>query len=81
MITNGGVPNYVQAIRSSKFCLSPYGHGWGIRTTLYMAHGCVPVILQDHVYQVGWGGKAAGRCGHAHMLQLQQAQRCSNKQL
>jgi hypothetical protein len=33
-------------IKASKFCLAPYGHGWGIRTNIYMAHGCVPVIVQ-----------------------------------
>jgi hypothetical protein len=65
------VINYFDAIRSSKFCLSPYGHGWGIRTTLYMAHGCVPVILQDHVYQVGAVAcEAECVAVYAHMLQL-----------
>lgn len=59
-IIEGQVRNYIESIRSSKFCLSPYGHGWGMRTTIYMAHGCVPVILQDHVYQVGVGVGVGG---------------------
>ncbi len=50
---DGYVDNYTAQIRASKFCLSPYGYGWGIRTSIYMAHGCVPVVLQDHVWQVG----------------------------
>jgi hypothetical protein len=50
--TDGVVPNYDAGIRASKFCMSPYGHGWGIRTSIYMASGCVPVIIQDHVFQV-----------------------------
>jgi hypothetical protein len=41
-------------IKASKFCLAPYGHGWGVRTNIYMAHGCVPVIVQ-----VGAGGRGA----------------------
>ncbi len=51
-ISEGATSDYYTDIRSSKFCLSPYGHGWGIRTNIYMAYGCVPVIIQDHVYQV-----------------------------
>jgi hypothetical protein len=42
---------FASQIRSAKFCLSAFGHGWGIRTNIYMAHGCVPVIIQDHVFQ------------------------------
>ncbi len=43
--------DYEGQIRASKFCMSAYGHGWGIRTNIYMANGCVPVIIQDHVFQ------------------------------
>jgi hypothetical protein len=50
-INEGGVGDYFGQIRASKFCLSPYGHGWGIRTNIYMANGCVPVVIQDHVFQ------------------------------
>ena len=28
------------------------GHGWGIRLPQVVLHGCVPVIIQDYVYQV-----------------------------
>jgi hypothetical protein len=55
-IARGEVADYAGSMRSSKFCLSPYGYGFGFRTSIYMAHGCVPVVLQDHVFQVGPGG-------------------------
>jgi hypothetical protein len=132
------VGNYYDEIRAAKYCLSPYGHGWGIReprllaggadlppagllaaccacctcrpagaglgvrggvaaraaapcvqlrrvqcavcsvrppcppcppcpaharagTNIYMAYGCVPVVIQDHVYQVG-GAAPGGLC-------------------
>ncbi len=31
--------DYFGQLKASKFCLAPYGHGWGIRTGLYMAQG------------------------------------------
>ncbi len=52
-IINGAVDNYTDELRTSKFCLAPYGAGWGIRVSISMAYGCVPVIIQDNVYQVG----------------------------
>jgi hypothetical protein len=27
------------------------GSGFGIRLSIAMVHGCIPVIIQDHVYQ------------------------------
>ncbi|KAG2439616.1 hypothetical protein HXX76_004968 [Chlamydomonas incerta] len=42
---------YEQLLGSAKFCLAPYGHGWGIRLTHALMHGCVPVIIQDRVRQ------------------------------
>ena len=39
------------AMRRSKFCLAPAGHGWGIRIVHAMASGCVPLIIQDGVHQ------------------------------
>ncbi len=50
--------NYEEELRRARFCLAPYGAGWGIRLSLSMAYGCVPVIIQDFVYQVGCGGSA-----------------------
>ncbi|KAG2488196.1 hypothetical protein HYH03_013190 [Edaphochlamys debaryana] len=41
-------------MQRSKFCLAPSGHGWGIRLAQAMVTGCVPVIVQDHVYQALW---------------------------
>ncbi|KAG2485165.1 hypothetical protein HYH03_016055 [Edaphochlamys debaryana] len=43
-----------RVMRSSKFCLAPMGSGWGIRLAESMVSGCVPVIVQDHVYQALW---------------------------
>lgn len=42
---------YHKLYRRSKFCLAPHGHGFGVRLTLAMTHGCVPVIIQDKVWQ------------------------------
>jgi hypothetical protein len=33
-------------MRQAKFCLAPYGHGWGIRLMKVIVAGCVPVIVQ-----------------------------------
>jgi len=43
--------HYIQELQRSKFCMAPYGHGWGIRLQHAILHGCVPVIIQDHVHQ------------------------------
>jgi hypothetical protein len=37
---------YEKQVANSKFCLAPYGHGWGIRLSRYMSLGCVPVLVQ-----------------------------------
>ncbi|KXZ45845.1 hypothetical protein GPECTOR_50g639 [Gonium pectorale] len=42
---------YEDLMTKSKFCLAPYGHGWGIRLTHAIMHACVPVIIQDRVRQ------------------------------
>ncbi|KXZ50301.1 hypothetical protein GPECTOR_17g940 [Gonium pectorale] len=41
-------------MQKAKFCLAPMGAGWGIRLGEAMVTGCVPVIVQDHVYQPLW---------------------------
>lgn len=46
-----GAQEYERLLSHTKFCLAPYGHGWGIRLTHALMHGCVPVIIQDHVHQ------------------------------
>lgn len=38
--------SYEALVKSSKYCLAPYGHGWGVRLMNYMVLGCVPVIIQ-----------------------------------
>jgi hypothetical protein len=45
-IHEGRFDNYSAAVRGSKYCLAPSGHGWGIRLSQYMLQGCVPVIIQ-----------------------------------
>lgn len=37
--------------RRSKFCFSPSGHGWGMRTGKNAVLGCVPLIAQPYVVQ------------------------------
>ncbi len=34
-----------------RYCLAPYGWGWGIRLSQIILSGCVPVIIQPHVFQ------------------------------
>jgi len=46
IIHEGGLPDYQDIIRNSRFCMAPSGHGWGIRLGQYMTLGCVPVIIQ-----------------------------------
>ncbi len=36
---------------SRRYCLAPYGWGWGIRLSQIILSGCVPVIIQPHVFQ------------------------------
>ncbi|KAF8062027.1 glucuronosyltransferase [Scenedesmus sp. PABB004] len=48
---NPKLPDFKQLARSSKFCLAPWGHGWGNTLGLYVVLGCVPVIVQDGVHQ------------------------------
>ena len=35
----------------SKFCVAPHGAGWGLRLSWAMANGCIPVIIQNQVFQ------------------------------
>ncbi|KAG2485163.1 hypothetical protein HYH03_016053 [Edaphochlamys debaryana] len=44
----------LEAMRQATFCLAPSGAGWGIRLSTAMVSGCVPVIVQDHIYQALW---------------------------
>ncbi|KAG2454703.1 hypothetical protein HYH02_000540 [Chlamydomonas schloesseri] len=39
---------------ASRFCLAPSGWGWGLRLLQAVACGCVPVVVQDSVYQPLW---------------------------
>ena len=41
----------VTDMRSSVFCLTITGHGWGMRLTTALLLGCIPVIIEDNVIQ------------------------------
>eukprot|EP00798_Chlamydomonas_sp_ICE-L_P021835 gene21835-28865_t len=41
---------YTDVIKSSQFCIAPPGWGWGVRLSTYAMHGCIPVIIQDNIY-------------------------------
>ncbi|KAG2489763.1 hypothetical protein HYH03_011714 [Edaphochlamys debaryana] len=47
----GYIDDYKGLYLHSKFCLAPHGFGFGIRLTEAMLSGCIPVIIQDTVYQ------------------------------
>ncbi|KAI8466470.1 MAG: exostosin family-domain-containing protein [Monoraphidium minutum] len=52
LVAGGMAPGaYEAAMRGARFCLAPYGYGWGIRLSEAVALGCVPVIVQDGVLQ------------------------------
>ncbi|KAG2444152.1 hypothetical protein HYH02_009091 [Chlamydomonas schloesseri] len=51
LFVEGRRDDYVELLWRSQFCLAAYGHGWGIRLMQAIHFGCVPVIIQDHVYQ------------------------------
>ncbi|GFR44305.1 hypothetical protein Agub_g5517 [Astrephomene gubernaculifera] len=51
LFIEGFTPDYESLHRRSKFCLAPHGAGFGVRLTTAMTHACVPVIIQDQVYQ------------------------------
>ncbi|MEW5298057.1 MAG: hypothetical protein WDW36_001219 [Sanguina aurantia] len=65
----GSVEHYETKLRSSKFCFAPYGSGYGMRLSTAMMHGCIPVVIQDHVVQPFEGeihyDKFSLRLGHA----------------
>jgi hypothetical protein len=44
-------PEQLGRHHARRFCLAPYGWGWGIRLTQTLLLGCVPVIIQPHVFQ------------------------------
>ncbi|KXZ45471.1 hypothetical protein GPECTOR_54g212 [Gonium pectorale] len=46
--------NGAEWMLQSRFCMAPLGYGWGIRLTQAMHTGCVPVLVQDHVYTAFW---------------------------
>jgi hypothetical protein len=51
LIVQGTTQRYDDLFLESKFCITPYGFGWGLRLPIAVTHACVPVIIQDHVHQ------------------------------
>lgn len=47
------VPHADERMRRSVFCLAPSGFGWGSRIVETIVSGCIPVVVQDSVYQPG----------------------------
>ena len=47
----GFVGNYYKSMHDSLFCFAPYGHGFGVRVSLAVMAGCIPVVIQDNVVQ------------------------------
>ena len=41
--------NYMADFGRSVFCFAATGAGWGVRLKLALMHGCIPVIVADHV--------------------------------
>jgi len=48
-IVSAGVPDYLDAVPNSKFCLHTEGNGWGARVVDYMAMECLPLMLNDRM--------------------------------
>lgn len=51
VLVEGSIDTYNQSLWRSQYCLAPYGHGWGVRASQAMLTGCIPVIIQEHVFQ------------------------------
>ncbi|EFN59690.1 hypothetical protein CHLNCDRAFT_133230 [Chlorella variabilis] len=49
--SGGYVNNYPAGFREAKFCLAPWGYGFGMRLHQSILGGCVPVVIQEHVFQ------------------------------
>ncbi|KAG2453114.1 hypothetical protein HYH02_002445 [Chlamydomonas schloesseri] len=50
-INKGGGPTLML---KSRFCFTPMGFGWGVRLSQAAMTGCVPVLVQDHVWPTLW---------------------------
>ncbi|GAX80858.1 hypothetical protein CEUSTIGMA_g8293.t1 [Chlamydomonas eustigma] len=48
---DGHTSRYRELYLTTKFCLAPHGAGFGIRLSMAVVHGCIPVVIQDHVFQ------------------------------
>ena len=46
-IVSAGIPDYLTAVPSARFCLHTEGNSWGTRLMDYMAMECIPLIVND----------------------------------
>lgn len=46
---DGTDKHYMANFGLSLFCIAATGAGWGVRLKLAVMHGCIPVIIADHV--------------------------------
>ncbi|GFR40869.1 hypothetical protein Agub_g1520 [Astrephomene gubernaculifera] len=51
LFMEGRTNSYRELLLNSTFCISPYGFGWGLRVVQAIEFGCIPVLIQDHVFQ------------------------------
>ncbi|KAL4427672.1 hypothetical protein ABPG75_001761 [Micractinium tetrahymenae] len=51
MIEGGAGGEYEDLLRTSKFCFTPLGFGFGMRLVHAMLAGCVPIIVQEYTIQ------------------------------
>ena len=62
VIWEGGTEDWTSWQHSARFCLAPYGFGWGIRLSQMMVAGCVPVIIQVRRARLSQGRCVCWRC-------------------
>ena len=43
------LPDYVQTVQTSKFCLHTEGNGWGTRIVDYALMECLPLVVNDRI--------------------------------
>ena len=41
--------SYEDHMRQAHFCLAVTGAGWGVRLKLAVLHGCIPLVIADHI--------------------------------
>ena len=46
-IVSAGIPDYLTAVPTARFCLHTEGNSWGTRLMDYMAMECLPLVVND----------------------------------